>query len=55
MKLATSGAGNGRGGFSLFLSQLKCLLKKNAVTTLRGANSPVLRFGASIFFILLSP
>ena len=53
MKLATSGAGNGRGGFSLFLSQLKCLLKKNAVTTLRGANSPVLRFGASIFFILV--
>ena len=34
-------------------SQVAVLLKKNAVTTLRGANSPVLRIGAAFGFILI--
>ena len=37
---------------SLF-SQVKVLLRKNAITTLRGANSPLLRIGSAFGFIVI--
>ena len=39
--------------FSSLTSQVTVLLKKNAIMTLRGANSPLLRVGAAFGFILI--
>ncbi|QDZ21953.1 ABC transporter A [Chloropicon primus] len=42
-----------QGYFKSVYNQVSVLLKKNAITTLRGANSPLLRIGASFGFILI--
>ena len=50
MKIALK---KGKGYFRSLYSQTAVLLKKNAITTLRGANSPILRVGAAFGFILI--